>query len=179
MKLLCYLISVLSRGLPKTGQQTAYVSGDDGTYEAGWWVGRLFANNRTRFVRDKIDGDDIVFDRATGLTWAADGDEAGCYNGSHGTFETLVIYARDLTFAGYSDWRMPNYLELLSILKCRDAAPLIYPSFTHTVFRWYWSSTTNSVYTIAAYALHFSSGNVSDISKTSPDCCLRCVRGGL
>ena len=56
-----------SRGLPKTGQTVKYADGDDGDYEAGWWKGKLVSNNKTRFIQKRIDGDDIVFDRATGL----------------------------------------------------------------------------------------------------------------
>jgi len=54
-----HTIKPLSRGLPKTGQETSYFSGDDGEYEAGWWSGLLNANNRTRFIVESINGDEI------------------------------------------------------------------------------------------------------------------------
>jgi len=179
MKLLCYLISVLSRGLPKTGQRIEYVAGDDGTYEAGWWVGRLNYNNRERFIASTVNGDDIIYDRATGLTWAADGDEVGCNNGGGITWAAAISYANGLDFASETDWRVPNYKELLSIMECVGATPLIDPLFTNTKNGMYWSSTTNSIDDTLAYAPYFTSGNVASPSKTVPHTYLRCVRGGL
>lgn len=179
MKLLYYLISVLSRGLPKTGQRTQYVLGDDGTYEAGWWIGRLNVGNKVRFVPKTINGDAVVFDRATGLTWAADGDEAGCNNGEVGTFAAAIAYANGLDFAGETDWRVPNITELQSILEYKGTSPLTYVHFPNTKNQMYWMATTNSIDTTTAYAVYFSSGNVTSVTKNAPVCYLRCVRGGL
>lgn len=179
MKLLCYLISVLSRGLSKTGQQIQYVAGDDGTYEAGWWIGLLNVGNKVRFVPKTINGDAIVYDRATGLTWAADGDEAGCNNGEQSVWTAAITYANGLDFAGETDWRVPNYMELLSLLYCRGDAPLISGRFPNTKNVMYWTSTTISVDDTMAYVIYFSSGNASGVSKTYPYAYLRCVRGGL
>lgn len=179
MKLLCYLISVLSRGLPKTGQRTEYYMGDDGTHEAGWWVGRLNVGNKVRFVPKSIGGDAIIYDRATGLTWAADGNELGCNSGNQLNWQTSIAYGRLLDFAGETDWRIPNYKELLSILECIGAAPLIDSLFTNTASGIYWSSTTCSVDDTTAYAVYFSSGSVAAVGKGNPFVYLRCVRGGL
>ena len=73
---------IISRGLPKTGQTTSYITTDDGDTEIGWWKGLTDAQNRTRFVSVTISGGDVVIDRATGLMWSADGNEAGCNNGN-------------------------------------------------------------------------------------------------
>ena len=75
---------ILTRGLPKTGQSVVYSAGDDGTYQSGWWRGKLNANNKVRYIAKTIGGDDVVIDRATSLMWAADGTAAGC--GSGGLF---------------------------------------------------------------------------------------------
>ncbi|GAH35530.1 unnamed protein product, partial [marine sediment metagenome] len=68
---------ILSQGLPKTGQETEYREGDDGTYEFGWWKNRLNANNKTRFIAKTIGVHAVVIDLATGLMWPADGDDFG------------------------------------------------------------------------------------------------------
>ncbi len=115
---------VLTRGLPKTGQITSYVAGDDGEFEAGWWHGRLIANNKMRLLLRTIAGDDVVFDRATGLMWAADGSGAGCNNGNPLTFAAAIALANGLDFAGYTDWHIPNVSELHSIL-VHDAALMV------------------------------------------------------
>ena len=170
---------ILSRGLPKTGQVTEYVAGDDGTYEAGWWLKRLNANNRTRFVAKTIDGDVVVFDRATGLCWAADGDEAGCNNGDTITWANAIAYANGLDFAGFTDWRVPNINELLSILDFSTISPTITePPFINTVSAEYWSSTTYSGLTTWGYYVIFDNGGCAIKPKTDTYQ-LRCVRGGI
>lgn len=170
---------ILSRGLPKTGQVTEYVVGDDGTYEAGWWQKRLNANNRTRFVAKTIDGDVVVFDRATGLCWAADGNEAGCNNGAEISWAGGIAYANALDFAGFTDWRMPNIKELLSIINYVRVTPaLLEPPFINTGIVIYWSSTTYAAVDSAAWLCDFDTGSTTLVVKTDTEL-IRCVRKGL
>ncbi len=96
-----------SRLLPKTQQVTPATAGTDGYYQAGWWKGRDVDTNKTRFIAQTIDGDDVIIDMATGLMWAADGNEAGCNNGATITWDNGLVYAELLDFAGFTDWRMP------------------------------------------------------------------------
>ena len=79
--------------LPPTGQSVEYVAGDDGTYEAGWP-----SNSSGRFAVATIDGDDLVYDAATGLWWAADSEKEGC--GGDG-----------VTAPGKFSWETPNAWE--------------------------------------------------------------------
>lgn len=170
---------VLSRLLPKTGQIDVYQAGDDGTYQAGWWRGKTVANNRTRFIAKTIGGDDVVIDRATGLMWAADGTAAGCNNGSTITWSNAIIYAEGLTFAGFSDWRLPNIIELFSILNFNYFNPVILePPFNNTKTNYYCSNTTYKDIPAAAWYVNFSYGTTTYRPKTTPYY-LRCVRGGV
>ncbi|GAJ23406.1 unnamed protein product, partial [marine sediment metagenome] len=98
------------------GQITSYRNGDDGEYEAGWWRGRLNADNKTRFIAKTIGGGSVVIDLATGLMWPADGVAAGCNNGVALSWEAAIDYALSLDFAGFTDWRIPNVKELASII---------------------------------------------------------------
>ena len=172
--------NIITRGLPKTGQDVEQVAGDDGTYEAGWWVGRLNATNRTRFIARTIGGDDIVLDRATGLMWAADGAAAGCNNGALITWPLGIAYANALNFAGFEDWRMPNHKELHSLLDLAGGWPLI----NTTVFPntetddTYWTSSTAPFVAANAFFVDFSGGASYDMLKTT-ELNLRCVRKGL
>ncbi|KKL08907.1 hypothetical protein LCGC14_2571200, partial [marine sediment metagenome] len=118
-------ITILTRGLPKTGQTITYHSEGDGAYQAGWWKGKLNVNNKTRFVLKTINGDKVVIDRATGLMWAADGDEAGCNESGILYWDEALPYAYNLTFAGFSDWRIPNINELGSIINFGKETPAI------------------------------------------------------
>lgn len=168
-----------SRGLPKTGQATSYDTGDDGQYEAGWWLRRLNANNKTRFLVKTLSGDDVVIDLATGLMWARDGDANGCAMGAKKNWGLALDFALDLTFAGYSDWRLPNIMELFSIIKHEDYNPAIWAEFTNTKYTDnYWSSTTRKFSTSYARALSFSEGSYYTKAKTD-SYYLRLVRGGV
>lgn len=170
---------VLSRLLPKTGQGAVYRAGDDGTYQAGWWRGLEYNVNRPRFIRQTIDGDDVVTDLATGLMWAADGNEAGCNNGDVADWDTSIDYANGLDFAGFTDWRLPNKIELLSLIKWSAVSPMIYQSdFPNTQEGKYWSSTTWLVITAFAWYIDFADACLNVQTKVS-DGYLRCVRSGL
>lgn len=158
---------ILTYGLPKTGQIIEYEVGDDGTYEAGWWRGRLNVDNRIRYIADTIDGDDVVLDLATGLMWAADGNAAGCNNGATITWANALIYAEALSFAGSSDWRLPNVKELMSIADYSLPSPSIkQPPFANTFSAEYWSSTTYITNTTKAWYLYFGGADIYYQTKT-------------
>lgn len=89
-----------SSSLPKTGQTTSYVSGDDGDLERGIaWPDPRFLNN----------GDGTITDRLTGLMWEQTPgiDTAGWSSG--------ISHAAGLTTGGYTNWRMPNRNEMFSL----------------------------------------------------------------
>lgn len=176
---------ILTRGLPKTGQITSYRTGDDGDLEIGWWKGSTAANNRTRFIAKTIGGDDVVIDLATGLMWAADGNGAGGNNGTLALWNGGIDYCLGLTFAGYSDWRLPNIKEHFSIVEydkaLRDAAePLINPLFDNIGrVEPYWTSTTVVYDTTKAHSMGFSIGIIYAEDKATYFNRLLSVRGGL
>jgi len=168
------VIAPLSRGLPKTGQTVSYQSGDDGNYEAGWWLGLLNANNRTRFIVKTISGDDVVIDLATGLMWARDGNKDGCGYPLTFRWADAVDYFTDFSFAGFSDWRLPNILELLSIVNWGVYNPSCWDIFTNVHYDLpTWTSTTRSYSTTYAKSLSFSEGSLINVLKTN----LRYLRG--
>jgi len=169
----------LTRGLPKTGQVTQHSAGDDGTYEAGWWVRRLNANNKVRFILKTIAGDDIVFDRATGLMWARDGNAAGCNNGLTINWSNAITYANGLTFASFSDWRLPNALELVCLCKFDVWNPSIDATiFPNTRGNPYWTSTTRPDVTANAYMINFWGATLGTNAKDNTSW-VRCVRKGV
>ena len=172
--------NIITRLLPKTGQITEYVAGDDGTHEAGWWKGRLNSNNLTRWIQKTIGGDDIVLDRATGLMWAADGNAAGCCNGIVQNWGDAITYADIiLNFAGFDDWRLPNMKELVSILDGGVGPPRIaQPPFSNTVSDEYWSSTTDPSVVTRALTTQFDIMYTMYRAKTEEHY-IRCVRKGL
>jgi len=178
-------IEILTRGLTKTGQRTEYQAGDDGTYEAGWWIGRLNADNRQRFYPRTIGGDDVVLDRATGLMWAADGNAAGCNNGNPILWANGIIYAEGLTFAGFTDWRLPNFIEIVSICLLENAAipgvkgvgaPFINQNIFPNTGDEYWSGTTVPTMTTFGFSVDLINGYFTLAAKATASIDIRCVR---
>jgi len=170
---------ILTRLLPKTGQETSYVAGDDGHYQAGWWRGKLLVDNKTRYVVKTIGGDVVVIDNATGLMWAADGDAAGCYGGLSNEWDIAITIANGLDFAGFTDWRLPNTKELFSIMDYGVGYPCITePPFSNTFKGSYWTSTTDVGVSSYAYSINFGTSLVAKNPKDA-DLRIRCVRSGL
>jgi hypothetical protein len=153
----------VTRRLPKTQQTTSYFVGDDGLYEGGWWKGKLNANNRVRWLSRTLSGDQIEIDRATGLMWPKDWSSNGGYNQNVLNWTGALIWADSLTFAGFTDWRLPNINEILSIVRYSGAAPLVDNIFNSVLSASFWSSTTYPITTTFAYQLSFATG-VSGIS---------------
>lgn len=117
-------------------------------------------------VNDLVDnGDGTVTDRAMGLMWMqvdsgaapVRGALAGnTYDDGRLNWAEALEFAENLTYAGYSDWRLPNAKELQIIVdytRSPDAtnSPAIDPLFETTMivneegaddYPFYWSSTT-------------------------------------
>ena len=111
-----------------------------------------------RFVRGKAygdndfkdNGDGTVTDRNTGLMWMKTDSGKGM------TWEEALAYAENSTYAGYSDWRLPNIKELQYLVDYTRSpdttkSPAIDPIFQTTSiineagqkdYPFFWSSTT-------------------------------------
>lgn len=170
---------VLSRLLPKTSQTEVYFAGDDGSYQSGWWKGRKIAGNKTRFLSKTINGDDIVLDLATGLIWPANGNAAGCNNGGAIVWEAGITYAGGLNFAGFTDWRMPNILELISLIDFTEETPVVYTDyFSNISASAYWTSTADARFTYWKWNVEFNRGTLDRNDRVALYK-LWCVRGGV
>ncbi len=85
----------------KTGVTTSVKTGDDGDHEWGaTWPSPRFVNN----------GNDTMTDRLTGLMWERSRPNLGY------SWADAIDYGRDLTLGSYTDWRLPNIHELLSLI---------------------------------------------------------------
>ncbi len=167
--------SVSSGGgrLLKTGQFTELSSGDDGTYQAG-----IAFNYHTGDPAGN--GDIVTIDNVTGLMWASDSNGTGCFNGQSATWTEAIAYCDDLDFAGYTDWRLPNIRELISLVDYGAAEPamneIYFPNMPGIIV--FWSSTTHQTHLGIARAIEFRYGADAEYGILKNKY-LRSVRGGL
>jgi hypothetical protein len=197
-----------SYGLPKTGQQpglpdgTPFLAGDDCSYaspevspgDVGYPRGKLTwtAYNAARFTDN---GDGTITDNATGLEWIKDPIAS-----PGGAFTSTMTWANAITSCealiyptgGHEDWRLPNILELLSIVDWGRSSPAANPTFFPNIpsspmaTDSYWSSTTVAGMSDYAWSVVFSAGSggagsPTRVGKTyhdSSNSFVRPVRGG-
>ena len=162
--------------LPDTGQTSSYTEtyGEDNDYTS--------ANSTSTCNPSFTDnGDGTITDNCTGLMWKKcsepDTSTTTC-GGTHSTYtwENALTQCEGLSFAGYTDWRLPNVKELISIVNYQNYNPAINTTyFPSTVAHSYWSGTTVYVTTYAWY-VDFYDGKVNGLNKTNVDY-VRCVRG--
>ena len=119
------------------------------------------------FTTQTISGEVVVNDSTTGLMW-----QKTYATGK--TWQQALKYCEYLSYAGYSDWRLPNKNEASSLLNYnKSAAP--YSDFPDMTSNWFWSSSTLALDTDRAWLVLFYYGSVSYDYKTSSHY-VRCVR---
>jgi hypothetical protein len=129
-----------------------------------------------------IPGNGTVTHSKTGLMWkqCAEGQSgAGCVTGSATAMSWGdAINAAATTFAGYSDWRLPNKKELRSIVETGCYSPSINETaFPATPISHFWSSTTYASNPANAWDVYFYGGGSFAVSKAN-NYSVRLVRGG-
>lgn len=167
--------------IPRTGQTTCYSeagvvipcehTGQDGEKQAGvMWPTPRFTDN----------GDGSITDNLTGLIWLKN---ANCTDTVGGVVRSdgLLNWADALAWSnnlaeGYcglsdhsaaGDWRLPNINELRSLVDYSRNDPDLAAGhpFSNVQSAWYWSSTSNVVYTAAAFSVGLSRGSIHSTRK--------------
>ena len=179
---------------PASGQTTAYTADknngagldtvpDDGTVEAGATLS--YVDN----------GDGTIKDKVTDLTWEKKSDD-GTIHDKDTTYtwdNAFAVHVADLnamSFAGHTDWRLPNMKELQSIVDWEMVTPAVDPVFdtdcaasctvlicSCTPASGYWSSSTDAGTPTFAWGVDFNAGSVLNPGK-SDSLLVRAVRGG-
>ena len=93
------------------------------------------------FVRD--DALEVVNDTTTCLMWQDDVASKTVKK----TWTDAVDHCEDMNFAGFDDWRLPNFNELYSIGDRSRYAPAIQIAFSNVVSDDYWSATSTTALT--------------------------------
>ena len=126
----------------------------------------------------------IVTDRANGLEWQDDANAKNIKKNWIGT----INYCEGLTLGSYTDWRLPNQKELLTIADRTKYNPIIdktvfqnCASGTYKTNARYISSTTRVGHpdTIDAWFVHFGRGENYYNDKNDTTYHVRCVRENI
>lgn len=129
----------------------------------------VFATAYADFTRNATTG--IVTDSRTGLMWQDDAVSSAM------TWSEAITYCEDKVLGGYSDWRLPNQRELLSIADRSRYNPAISSVFINTASHNYWSSTTYVYDAVYAWNVIFNDGYTYAFNKSN-NYYARCVRSG-
>lgn len=139
------------------------------------------------FVLDNVYG--TAYHKKTGLTWKR------CYEGLVWSGTTciddpnvadLYTWSQALqrgpgigTFAGFSDWRLPNQKELASIVERRNRNPAINATvYPNTPTAYFWSASPWAGRPDFAWLVYFDYGYDFPYVKDYPYFAVRLVRGG-
>jgi hypothetical protein len=116
-------------------------------------------------------GNGTVTDLRTGLIWQQ--AEIG-----EMTWTQALTYCQNLSLGGFNDWRLPNCIELQSIVDFSKRYPAIDTrAFPGALPACYWSSTPYALHSGIAWLVDFNDGIVSYGLKSSYYF-VRAVRGG-
>lgn len=121
-------------------------------------------------------GNLTVTDMNTGLIW----QKRDIQNETKRTWEEACDYCAGLTLGGYSDWRLPNRRELISIIDYGRDNPAINTTYfpeCNPYLSYYWSSTSSQASDAWVVQFGGSGGGKSDTYSKRGACYVRCVRG--
>jgi len=165
--------------LPDTGQTASYTGtfGEDHDYQPA-------AVQPSYTVLNPVGISSVTVDNRTGLMWVTnprtDAGFTGVQTWESALTSCTVTMNGGSGYANYTDWRLPNVRELMSIVDYgADAAPRINPTaFPGTVSSYYWTSTTYLPTTTRAWYVTFNNGYVGITTNKTSYYYVRCVRAG-
>ncbi|OGW04063.1 MAG: hypothetical protein A2Z59_11275 [Nitrospinae bacterium RIFCSPLOWO2_02_39_17] len=134
------------------------------SYARNVYSGNL-VNNRIVMVNNGT-----VVDTDTDLMW-----QQGENNKMN--WDSAIAYCKNLSLAGYNDWRLPNIEELKSLIDVKKNPKINKTHFPNAYSSYYWSSTADTGNSSNAWYVNFVNGNVDYYGK-SWYYYVRCVRDG-
>ncbi len=124
------------------------------------------------FSTSTINGNDVVIDSSSNLIWQKDYVK-------YKTWQEALAYCENLTYAGYSNWRLPNKNELLSIINYdKDHPASDFPDMS-ALNLLFWVSTTPTDINHSHYhgwIINLNTGEAFRNFKTTDVYSVRCVR---
>jgi Protein of unknown function (DUF1566) len=182
------------QAIPATGQTSCWNGGGTGVSCDGTGQdGDTLSGSPLAYADN---GDGTITDLNTGLMWEKKSDDGTIHDKDteYTWNDAFAVHVAGLNapagFAGYNDWRVPNYKELVSILSFETENPAVEPAFdtacgggcevstcSCTAASYYWSSTTRPGVPNNAWAVNFAFGDPTGRTKTLTHH-VRAVRGG-
>src|SRR5213593_3490672 len=183
--------------LPATGQTTCWDSSGNAISCAG--TGEDGEDRKGAPLAYDDNGNGTVTDLNTGLVWEKVSDDGTVHDKDNlyswaNAFTGRVATLNATSFAGHTDWRLPNVRELQSIVNYQSSNPMVSSAFktncapgcpatgcSCTASGNYWSSTSSVSSPSRAWFVSFRYGNVDAFSSSgskSVAAFVRAVRGG-
>lgn len=171
------LVHAADAELAETGQVSCFdTSGNTVTcsntgQDADHRAGAAWPN--PRFAQGSGIENTCITDRLTGLMWFEDSIIATDW------LDALTI-SRQASYCGYDDWRLPNVLELESLLNYEEPSSgwLMGEGFGAIIGDEYWTSTTSVSDPKEALAINMLTNFIHSVPKTSLNNLVLLVRGG-
>ena len=130
---------------------------------------KAYIDNEWHDSRYTVHNDGTVTDKVTklmwkvcseGQNWSRSGDTASCSGSAATTWKGALQRVNSYTFAGYSDWRVPNINELRSLAAYDRYSPAINLTiFPNTPSNDFWSASPYVIDSGSALQLYFGYGN--------------------
>jgi hypothetical protein len=115
-------------------------------------------------------GDGTITDNVTSLMWQKTVPTTTY------AFSAAVTYCSTLTVGGYGGWRLPSFIELVSIADYGAVSPSINIIFPSTPTSYFWSTTTAGGSSSKVWVVLFGDGTNSTADTSVAMDNVRCVR---
>ena len=123
---------------------------------------------KSTFTTSTINSNVVVNDSVTGLMW-----QKTYVTGK--TWKEALKYCEDLTYAGKSDWRLPNKNELVTLVNYGKFSPASnFPDIPSDA--WFWASTTVPGEHYKAWRVYIANGSARGLINKTGTSYVRCVR---
>ncbi len=149
--------------LPKTGELTTLLAGDDGDLQKG---------SNYNYIRDDIN--ETVLDNRTNLLWE---DNTNSSSTTY-TWSDANTHCKSLDLNGFTNWRLPTIHELYFLLdRSKSTPPTIKDGFTNVAYDGYWTSNAND--SKALWVGFQDTRSESENLFMNPQKYARCVHGDI
>ena len=124
-----------------------------------------------KFQRKILLYDEVILDRNTGLQW-----QESSSNDYYSDWISAYIYCDQLTYGGFSDWRLPTPQEFLTIVDKKRISPPLTEYFYSENSRFFWTSKKSFKY---GFVFSNSDGDIKLLDDDYYNFAVKakCVRG--